>query len=249
MQIRAWMLGMVLLGLAAPAGAGPQEIAAAVADPARSAELRALDGNRKPQEVLEFSGIGGGQTVVDFMAGDGYYSELIASVVGAKGSVLAVNPAAFHNASVWQALQARHRNIRTMGVEPRAMLIAPGSADVIFAHLVFHDLYWESEQYRFPRLDVPFVLANWYAALKPGGSVIVVDHAGPAGDTREITRRLHRIDPQTVVAAMQRAGFVLEAQSIMLHRSDDDQSRNVFDAEVRGKTDRFVMKFRKISKE
>jgi predicted methyltransferase len=82
--------------------------------------------------------------------------------------------------------------------------------------------------------------------VKPGGTVAVIDHvAKPGGDTREVVEKLHRIDPAVVRADFERAGFVLEAQSEMLRVPEDDHSKNVFDPSIRGKTDRFVYRFRK----
>mgnify|MGYP002145408416 CR=1 FL=1 len=119
------------------------------------------------------------------------------------------------------------------------------SLDLIFTNLNYHDLYWESEKYKFPRVDVPPVLAGWFRAVKPGGHVVIVDHVGPAGDPREVANRLHRIDPERVKADMTAAGFVLEAESSVLRRSEDDHSKLVFDPAVRGNTDRFMLKFRR----
>lgn len=125
------------------------------------------------------------------------------------------------------------------------MQFAPNSVDMIFTHLVYHDLYWTSEKFHFPTRDVDALMTNWFAAVKPGGSVIVVDHVGPAGDTRALVEKLHRIDPATVKADLERAGFVLEDQSDALANPDDDHSKIVFDPAIRGKTDRFMMRFRK----
>ena len=81
--------------------------------------------------------------------------------------------------------------------------------------------------------------------MKPGGIVAIVDHVGPAGDTRALVEKLHRIDPATVKADMAAAGFVLEAESDMFANPEDDVNKLVFDPSVRGKTNRFVMRFRK----
>jgi len=233
------------LVLAAPLHAEPSVIESAVAASSRSETNKALDESRQPAAILEFAGISRGEVVADFMAGGGYFTEMIAELVGKNGRVYGINPSGFHDAAAWAVLTRTHSNVRPVPVAPKAMVIAPGSVDTIFAHLVFHDLYWESEQYKFPRLDVEMMLANWYAGVKSGGSVVVVDHYGPGGDAREITAKLHRIDPARVISDMTKAGFVLEAQSDVLRRSDDDQFKNVFDPEIRGKTDRFMMKFRK----
>jgi predicted methyltransferase len=81
--------------------------------------------------------------------------------------------------------------------------------------------------------------------MKPDGIVGIIDHAGLPGNTREIVNKLHRIDPAVVKADFEKAGFVLEATSDLLRNPDDDHSKLVFDPSIRGKTDRFVLKFRK----
>jgi predicted methyltransferase len=96
-----------------------------------------------------------------------------------------------------------------------------------------------------PRTDPNQVLATLFAAMKPGGTVAVVDHVGPSGDTRAIVEKLHRIDPETVKADFQRAGFVLDGESNLLRVASDDHTKNVFDPAVRGKTDRFAFRFKK----
>ncbi|GAA4045625.1 class I SAM-dependent methyltransferase [Parerythrobacter jejuensis] len=237
----------VMVGLAtgSPLVAQTQEADAAVASESRTEADRALDESRQPADVLRFAGIREGDRVADFMAGGGYYTALIADIVGKDGLVYAINPTGFHDAAAWKQRMAAHSNIRPIVTEPRGMQLAPQSVDTIFTHLVFHDLYWESERFNFPRLDEKFMLANFFAAVKSGGTVIVIDHTGPAGDTRKVTADLHRIAPATVVSAMQEAGFRLIDQSDMLQRTNDDQSKNVFDESVRGKTDRFILKFQK----
>lgn len=154
-------------------------------------------------------------------------------------------PNSFYNAKGWEPVLASHNNVRVLVAPVAGLQLAPGSADLLFTNLNYHDLYWESAKYKFPRVDVPVVLAGWFRAVRPGGHVVIVDHAGPAGDTRKIADDLHRIAPERVKADMIAAGFVLEAESDVLHRSEDDHSKNVFDATVRGKTDRFVLKFRR----
>jgi len=125
------------------------------------------------------------------------------------------------------------------------MVLAPDSVHMIFTNQTFHDIYWTSECFQMERIDERAMLANWLAALKPGGHVIVIDHVGQSGDTREVVDAVHRIDPTTVLAAMQEAGFVLVGQSDMLRRSDDEITKSIFDESVRGKTNRFMMKFQK----
>ena len=239
------MLAGAAFGLAMPAAASAQTAQSVVAANDRIDADKAQDEGRKPGEVLAFADVKRGDVVADFMAGGGYYTALIADLVGPSGLVYAVNPLGFYRADAWEKRVKADPNIRTMVSGARSMQLAPGSVDKIFAHLVFHDLYFESEEYKFPRLDVDFMVANWFAAVKPGGTVTIVDHVGAAGDTRQIVQDVHRIDPQTVIRDMTRAGFILVDQSDVLRRSDDDLSKSVFDPSLRGNTDRFVMKFQK----
>lgn len=238
--------GLAILALAAaPLAAKPVNYAAAVADKTRAAENRALDEGRHPAEILAFSGIKPGDVVADYQAGGGYYSELIGDVVGPKGRVYAMTQPNFYKAADWDKLRAAHPNVYPVVTPAQAMVLAPGSVDVIFTHLVYHDLYWANEKYQHPKQDVAAVLKGWFAAVRPGGHVIVVDHVGPAGNTREVVDKYHRIDPEQVKADMAAAGFVLEAESSVLRRSEDAHDKLVFDPSVRGKTDRFAFKFRR----
>ena len=122
---------------------------------------------------------------------------------------------------------------------------AADSIDFAMLHLIYHDFYWESEQFKMERMDPAAILANLYAGMKPGGVVAVIDHVGSAGDTRAVVEKTHRIDPATARSDFLKAGFVLDGENEMFANPDDDLEKNVFDPAVRGKTDRFVMRFRK----
>ncbi|MEO7913944.1 MAG: methyltransferase [Novosphingobium sp.] len=238
----------LLLAGAAPLAAKPADYTAVLAAPARSAENRAMDEGRNPAAVLDFAGLKRGDVVADYSAGGGYYSELLAAVVGPKGKVLALESPRFYKAEVWDKVRAAHSNV-TVIASPNLDL-APRSVDMVFTHLVFHDLFLpprpQSPESGAPAPSAEHIMANWFAAVRPGGHVIIADHVGPAGDVSQIAGSLHRIDPAAARAAMERAGFVFESQSDVLHRSTDDHTLRVFDPGVRGKTDRFVMKFRRL---
>lgn len=249
------MRAMILLAALAvstmpvAASALPAKITAAVAAKTRPAEMVARDAARKPAEVLAFLDLQQGDAVLDFFAGGGYYSELIGRAVGPKGSVIAFEPAGFYRTEKqkadWAALVARTPNVRVMPLPIQSFDAAPNSFDRALLHLVYHDLYWESAQYNIPRMDPDAILAKLYRSIKPGGTIVVIDHAGPTGDTRAIVEKTHRIDPETVKADFIRAGFVLDSESDMLRTPGDDMTKSVFDPEVRGKTDRFVLRFKR----
>jgi predicted methyltransferase len=240
-----FITGLLAIAATTPTFAKPADFAAVVADARRSADNRKQDEGRQPAAMLDFAQVKRGQVIADFMAGGGYYTEMLARAVGPQGSVLPMNPPGFHDPKKWEPLLKARSNVTPLIRPVHEMRLAPRSVDMIFTHLVFHDLWWESEQYKFARVDTDAMLANWFAAVRPGGSVVIIDHNGPAGDIRATVDKLHRMSPADARAAMERAGFVLDGESDALRSTADDLAISVFDPKVRGKTDRFVMRFRK----
>ncbi len=247
--MRAVVFALLLATAATPVAAKApmaNRYAAAVAAKGRPAAAVALDASRKPAEVLAFMKLKPGIKALDFLTGSGYYAELMGNVVGPKGSVLAYAPGSYRadqTKAAFADIVARAPNVKLTNSPADAF--APASLDFAMIHLNYHDLYWESVEYNIPRTDPNMVLAALFKAMKPGGIVAIVDHAGPAGDTRAVVDKLHRIDPETVKADFARAGFVLDGSSDLLRVAADDHSKNVFDPAIRGKTDRFTFRFRK----
>lgn len=251
--MRKSILLTLALTLAVPVAAAPKtpaaDIASAVAASGRPDEARKLDESRKPAEILAFMGLRKGDIALDLFTGGGYWAEIMARAVGPRGGVLAWEPANFYDSKAKQGfaeLKARAPNVGLM-VTPADSFSLPASAfDFVMLNLNYHDTYWQSAQYRFPRIDPQAFLRTLHASVKPGGVVAVIDHvADPGGDTREVVEKLHRIDPAVLRADFERAGFVLEAQSNLLRNPGDDHGKLVFDPAVRGKTDRIVYRFRK----
>lgn len=243
------LIAALLLSASMAAQAAPAGVAAAVAANGRPAEAVKLDESRKPAEVLAFLGLETGDRALDLFTGSGYYAEIMGKAVGRQGSVVAWEPAIFHDDAArkgWSELRSRVPNVRLQVSAPAVIQLAPDSFDFVLMHMVYHDFYWESEQYKFPRLDPDVVLGTVFAATRPGGLVGVVDHvAEPGGDTRAVVDKLHRIDPAVLRADFERAGFTFDGESELLRNPADDRSKLVFDPAVRGKTDRVVYRFRK----
>jgi predicted methyltransferase len=255
MRIPAILLAAsAVLLTAAPAltqkrGAVP-DYAAAVAGPGRPADQVKLDEVRKPAEVLRFMGLKKGDRVLDYFTGTGYYADIMAGAVGPQGHVVGWNSSGFaRREAVVKAIadiRSRRPNTGFYSTPTTAIAFAPNAFDFALLHLVYHDAYWESAQFGLPRIDPNSVVKAIWDAVKPGGTVAVIDHVGKAGvDTRELVEKLHRIDPAVVRADFERAGFVLEAQSDLLRVPEDDLTKNVFDPSIRGRTDRFMYRFRK----
>lgn len=225
------------------------DFAAAVAAPGRAEGDVKLDASRMPAEILAFMELEAGDAVLDIFAGGGYFSEIMGAAVGASGSVVAVNPPPFVSSDAakakWAGISARQPGVSLMPSQLADFTPEPNGYDFAMMHLIYHDLYWESEKFKMSRMDPAAFLTKLYAGMKPGGVVAVIDHVGNAGDTRAVVEKTHRIDPVTTKADFEKAGFVLEAESKIFANPDDDLEKNVFDPSIRGKTDRFAMKFRK----
>ncbi len=220
-------------------------IAAAIADPGRPADDVKKDATRKPGEVLEFAHVKRGDRVVDFIMGGGYFTRLLAGTVGADGRVFAYQPAEFIAFRAQYGLDLKavsdaHGNVSALS-DPLARLALPESVDVIFTAQNYHDLHISA----FPANLAESVNAALFKALKPGGVLVVIDHAAASGSGTRDSNTLHRIDPASVRMELERAGFTFEAESGLLRNLEDPHTQLVFDPAIRGKTDQFVYRFRK----
>jgi predicted methyltransferase len=247
----AWPVGPALAaGDPPPPAATAEAIAAAIASPARPAADRDQDAVRKPAEILAMLGVEPGMHVLDAFSAGGYYTELLSSLVGPKGEVIAYNnpPYAKFAAKGIAARYADDRlpNVRQLTAEVDELELAPRSLDAALFVMSYHDMYWRPADGSWARTDPMQMLRKLHAAMKVGGVVVVQDHvAAPGGDVAEVVDKLHRIDPAVVKRDFKAAGFALEAESDALAHPDDDHTLGVFDPKIRGRTDQFVMKFRR----
>lgn len=220
-------------------------LATLLSNDSRSAADKARDANRKPAEVIAFLGIEPGMHVIDVIAASGYYTEVLSLAVGKNGRVVAQNPAAvmkFRDGANEKALSERLANDRLPNVSRLDREIADlqptdGTFDAAITALNLHDVY--------NNLGEPGAVGAMQiiaAMLKPGAVFGVIDHYGTDGVDN---KALHRIRVADAVRVFEAAGFVVEAQSGILHRHDDDMTEMVFAENVRGKTHRFLFRLRK----
>ena len=239
------------LTLAAPvahAGPIPDNILAAIADGHRPEADKQRDVDRKPAQTLAFTGIKPGAQIAELLPGGGYFTRIFSRAVGGSGHVFALVPAPLLDAPAdtpnfaarVQALAADpyYPNV-TVVVEPFSQLGVPAPVDLIWTSQNYHDLH------NFPGLDVGVFNKMVFDDLKPGGIYLVLDHVAAAGSGARDTKTLHRIDPDTVKKEVLAAGFIFVGSSDILRHSADNHSLKVFDPTVRGKTDQFILKFRK----
>jgi predicted methyltransferase len=243
---------LLALFAAACTGSGATDVdySAALAAPDRSAEDRAQDAQRKPAEVLEFFGVRPGMSVLDLYSGGGYFTELLANVVGRNGRVVAHNNSPYLEGAKDElerrfADPSRLANVQRLNAENNSLVLPPNTFDFVLMSAVYHDVYFVSEANGWPKIDGPVMLAEVFAAMKPGATLGLIDHAAAPGSPASTGGTLHRIDPEVVKRDFAAAGFAFEADSNVLRNPVDDFNKGVFDPAVRGKTDRFVLRFRR----
>jgi predicted methyltransferase len=231
------------------AAASPPQIAAAVASPSRTPDNVKLDEGRKPVEVLSFFGLRRGMDVLDMFGANQYWAEIMAPVVGPRGTITVWQPTQFLNddrRKKFAEFTKRQKNVRLISSPFEAPELGNNAYDFMIMNLDYHDVYLENAERKIVRMDPDAWLKELYAAMRPGAILGVIDHvAPPNADTRATVLKLHRIDPEVVKADFQRAGFELVGIRNFLRNPADDHSLLVFDPKVRGKTDRFVYRFRK----
>jgi predicted methyltransferase len=225
-------------------------IAAAVADSNRPDADKLRDANRKPAQTLEFLGVKPGQQVAELLPGGGYFTRIFSKAVGPAGHVYALVPERPANAPPDMpdlagkvkaiAADASYANV-TVIVQPLSKLVTPVPVDLVFTAQNYHDLH------NFP-IDVVGFNKTILESLKPGGLYVVLDHSAAAGSGLQATKTLHRIDADVVRQEVTAAGFEFVGASDVLANAGDSRTALVFDPSIRGKTDQFILKFRKPKK-
>ena len=187
--------------------------------------------------------------VVDILAADGYYSELVSRLVGPKGHVLLLNNAAYEKWSNgdWAKRLANGRlpNVEHRTAELEQMQLGDATYDAVLLIKIYHDFYWVQPNSTWPPIDVPKVLDEIRRAVKPGGVLLLVDHSAKPGTGNSAASRIHRIDEAYARDEFESLGFELIATSDVLRRPEDQRDLITYKGEMVGKTDRFVMVFRK----
>jgi predicted methyltransferase len=189
--------------------------------------------------------------VLDLNAATGYYTELLALVVGPSGHVIAHNHPGAREALQPEDFERRYGANRLPNAEQlfaahNDIALPAGSLDAALMSMVYHDTYWYDPKVDWGPVDSPALLQSLRSALAPGGIIGVIDHYAAAGaDPKTSAIATHRIDIGVVLRDFRAAGFEPESQSDALRNPADDYAKSVFDDAVRGRTDRFVIRFRR----
>lgn len=226
----------IMMAMPAPAAT----LDAALSDPRRPATDVERDVLRHPREILAFAGVQPGWRVADIGPGAGYYTRLFAVAVGEEGRVYAIDrPNSLGRTRPILDVAPLYPNI-TVVQEGYQGWTVDQPLDAIFISQIYHDFHIGQLN-----IDVPRLNREMFAALNPGGVLVIIDHAAADGSDVSVTGSLHRIDRAQVVREVTAAGFVLEEESQVLRNPADDRSERVFEGDIRGRTDQFVLRFRK----
>jgi len=205
-----------------------------IASPIRTDQDRRTDAARNPAEFLPFTQVKPGMMVMDVSAGGGYTTQLMALAVGPTGKVWAQSP---------QPGPAIRKRLADQP-QPNIVVVAqpfddPVPADVPKLDLItivlnYHDITYLP-------VDRAQMNRRLYAALKPGGRLVVVDHSAVAGADIGVGKTLHRIDEAIVRNELKQAGFVLDAEGTYLRNPADTRTETSNQPKV--PTDKFVLRF------
>ncbi len=214
------------------------------------------DSRSRPETVIPLLHIEAGATVVDIFGSGGYYSELLARVVGEEGEVWLHNNDGFE---AWGINGLRDRfdrrdpgNIVRHTRSGINLDLGVQTMDAAIIVMALHDIYVIPKRYNGEEYvpvgrpaNARYFLEQIYAALKPGARFVVVEHSGdPAMQSEEIFD-LHRMDESFARSELLSVGFRFVESSDALRNVNDDRSAIVFDEDIQGQTDRYVLSFEK----
>jgi predicted methyltransferase len=227
---------------AAPDRAFAQNYEAIVAAPDRSDADRNTDKRREPVKLLNFIGVKDGMKVLDMEAGAGYTTELLARAVGPSGVVYAQDSAEVMERQVKDKFDIRAQNPVMKNVKHVIRNyddpIPPDvrNLDLITFLFAYHDMtYMQVNRAEMNR--------KLFAALKPGGYLVIADHSARSGDGTSVGKAFHRIEESTLRQEVEAAGFKLVAKDDFLRHPEDTRDVIVFRAPTR--VDEFVLKYQK----
>src|SRR5712672_2670845 len=243
---RATLIGaMAAIAILAISGAQAQQTPdydAIVASPDRTDGDRQVDPRRQPAKMLAFTGVKTGMKVLDMEANAGYSTELLARAVGPTGVVYAQDSAAVIERFVKDKFDIRAQKpvmknvvhvVRNFDdpVPPEV-----GGLDLITFFFAYHDI-------TYMEVDRAAMNQKMFAALKPGGFLIIADHSARPGDGTTVAKTLHRIEESTLRQEIEAAGFKLAGEADFLRHPEDPRDAAVFRPQI--PTDEFVLKYQK----
>jgi predicted methyltransferase len=212
----------------------PEQYRALLADPIRTERDRGMDASRHPVELLQFAQVRPGMQVLDVATGAGYTSQLLALAVAPSGKLWAQTPQP--GAALNERLAAHPQSNFIVAKRPFDDPVPPEAAplDLVTLVLNYHDISYLP-------VDRDAMNRKIFAALKPGGHYVIVDHSALAGTGITAGKTLHRIEEAFVVAEVKRAGFALDGEGAFMRNAGD--TREGSSNQATPPSDRFVLRF------
>jgi predicted methyltransferase len=219
-----------------------QDYNAIVSAPDRTDADRNTDKRRNPVKLLDFTGVKAGMRVLDMEAGAGYTTELLARAVGPNGIVYAQDSADVLARQVKDKFDVRSKNPVMKNVvhvvrnydDPLPPDVR--NLDLITFFFAYHDMTYMP-------VDRAEMNRKLFAALKPGGYLVIADHSAKTGAGTTVGKTFHRIEESVVRKEVEAAGFKLVATGDFLRHPEDSRDVIVFRAPT--PIDEFVLKYQK----
>ena len=156
--------------------------------------------------ILAATGAGPGMEIADIGAGTGLFTLLFADKVGPAGRVFAVDISeVFIENIVRRARQRGLSNVQGVVNEPRDVMLAPASVDMAFVCDTYHHFEYPQE-----------ILDTIRRALRPGGSLVIIDFRKIPGISTRWFMNHVRADRASVIREIEAAGFRLAEELDLL---------------------------------
>jgi predicted methyltransferase len=160
-------------------------------------------------EIVAATGVNAGMVVADIGAGTGLFTRLFAALIGSSGRVYAVDISAAFVDNINRSSRAHGQtNVQGIVNSPTEVPLPPESVDIAFICDTYHHFEHPEAMMRSIR-----------AALKPGGSVVVIDFRKIPGYSTPWVMSHVRADQSTVVREIEAAGFRLVETRDFLRRN------------------------------
>lgn len=238
-------MGIAALVLAAALGSAvaadvPDYVSKAVADPTRPAANREADAIRLPAETLAFSGVKPGMVVGELYPCGGYFSRMIADVVGPTGKVYGIDTSRWDGCDkgTQKVIDEGHKNY-SLTVKPFGEFALPEKVDLFWITQNYHDLHIKE----YGTVDMAKFNKAVFDALKPGGVYFILDHQAVGELDDAGIAKVHRISKAQLIREVEAAGFKLAGEGTFLNRAGDDHTLSIFDKAIQGKTDQYALRF------
>jgi len=241
-RVLPFLAGLAAMCIASACSTTPAEDKAAaatryesvIASPIRTDQDRRMDASRHPAEFLAFVQVKPGMKVLDVSAGAGYTSQLLALAVAPSGMLWAQSPKP--GPTLLKRLEDHPQSDFVVVTAPFEDPVPDGTPklDLITLVLNYHDITYLP-------VDRAKMNQRLFAALKPGGRFVVIDHSGRSGTGITEGKTLHRIDEAVVLNEVRQAGFVLETEGNFLRNPADSREESSNQPKV--PTDKFALRF------